>query len=1046
MAKKDIKFTLDTIDSRYSPVGTVKQLDSVFFYIKITENGVTKDLTGQTIKLFAIKEDKKIVEQTTKINITNQSEGLVEIELLNAAIQVHGFTYFELEISDSNGIISTADFILRVNKRVGSPEAIESTNEVSTLKEIEVYVAQAKQEIKEFKKLQDKMLKTNETINANEIARVNAENIRSQAEELRIESDKKRDEKIAGLSSKVSTIQDELNDAVKVINEMQYHNECKKFVTGSTGGEKVKENIIMHNPGEYIDINLEYSEDGSRIAQFVPMEYKIKDIEYVRITAYSEVDRAFVSIGTQFFWGSMVTKEIPKGQEVTEVLYPKDIPGLNAGVFTEESVFYIGFGTRSGLITKGKIKIEYVLNSNIDVIARRALFSKDSEHAKHSDSSDNSIMSYGTETAGIYTFIDDSITKMLPDFEVTPKGHGVFELENLATVGRTFWGAFYLKIDYDNIEDLDSEFTLNYNKISGASCTVLKIVDKVGDWNPLNNPVSLPVSLLNEPSINLCRIIRGAGDERFNAYKKVNTLYLLIGIETDNSEDKTSTVPFKWSVCPVLRIKESKVLANMTSESLRKDLINSSFSNVAKNINTIPIGMVYSNFEDYLVREDNNKLTVLTRKKSGWINCKKTSNEVGTKYGGVYIRIDYESLDDLDGDILINYTHNSGKEITQNCILFNVTDWGNPSNQGSTRFKLNTVFNLKELLLNSGHDYASKKHLYICIVQYNVNGVSETYDYDFRVVFSPKKCENVRATMLSQELNDELDSKYVNLNTYKPYITCWCDSLTAGGGWTHTLESILKVPVLNGGTGGENSLTIMARQGADVMITNNIIIPPTKTPVTIARRHEDQGISTQLGKKVTPLLQGGTHHVNPCYIDDIEGTLTWTGSSYSDPNGIWTFTRNSEGEQVTINRPTAIRTHFDINKNAPKLMIIYIGQNGGWDNDVNELIRQHKLMIDHAKAEDYIILGFSSGSSSERKVYEDTMKKEFGRRFISLREYLSQYGLEDAGLSATEEDTIMIAEGKTPKSLLADTVHYNDKCKTVIGKMLAKRIRELNII
>lgn len=187
MAKKDIKFTLDTIDSNYSPVGTVKQLDSVFFHIKITENGVTKDLTGQTIKLFAIKEDKKIVEQTTKINITNQSEGLVEIELLNAAIQVHGFTYFELEISDSNGIISTADFILRVNKRVGSPEAIESTNEVSTLKEIEVYVAQAKQEIKEFKKLKDEMLKTNENININEEARVKAES-------ERVKNDKQRNE------------------------------------------------------------------------------------------------------------------------------------------------------------------------------------------------------------------------------------------------------------------------------------------------------------------------------------------------------------------------------------------------------------------------------------------------------------------------------------------------------------------------------------------------------------------------------------------------------------------------------------------------------------------------------------------------------------------------------------------------------------------------------------------------------------------------------------------------------------------------------------
>ncbi|WP_338894921.1 BppU family phage baseplate upper protein [Clostridium perfringens] len=185
MAKKDIRFTLDTIDSKYSPVGTVKQLDSVFFYIKITENGVTKDLTGQTIKLFAVKGDKKLVEQITKINITNETEGLVEIELLNAAIQVHGFTYFELEISDNTGIISTSDFILRVDRRIGSDEAIESTNEVATLKEIEIYVAQAKVELQRFKELQTEMLMTNETINSNEEGRVNAEKKRVLAEEER---------------------------------------------------------------------------------------------------------------------------------------------------------------------------------------------------------------------------------------------------------------------------------------------------------------------------------------------------------------------------------------------------------------------------------------------------------------------------------------------------------------------------------------------------------------------------------------------------------------------------------------------------------------------------------------------------------------------------------------------------------------------------------------------------------------------------------------------------------------------------------------------
>lgn len=213
MAKKYIKFTLDTIDSRYSPVGTVKQLDSVFFYIKITENGVTKDLTGQTIKLFAIKEDKKIVEQTTKINITNQSEGLVEIELLNAAIQVHGFTYFELEISDSNGIISTSDFILRVNKRVGSDEAIESTNEVATLKKIEEYVAQAKVELEKFKELQTSMLKTNSSINAQEASRTEAERLRVEAEKGRVTAETKREEAFNKFEGRITANTEELETA-----------------------------------------------------------------------------------------------------------------------------------------------------------------------------------------------------------------------------------------------------------------------------------------------------------------------------------------------------------------------------------------------------------------------------------------------------------------------------------------------------------------------------------------------------------------------------------------------------------------------------------------------------------------------------------------------------------------------------------------------------------------------------------------------------------------------------------------------------------------
>lgn len=295
---------------------------------------------------------------------------------------------------------------------------------------------------------------------------------------------------------------------------------------------------------------------------------------------------------------------------------------------------------------------------------------------------------------------------------------------------------------------------------------------------------------------------------------------------------------------------------------------------------------------------------------------------------------------------------------------------------------------------------------------------------------------------------DQLSSKLV-----PSYITCWGDSLTAGGGWTTTLATLSGLPVYNGGTGGENSQTIMARQGGDVMVVNNITIPATTTPVLIASRSTDGGIKTALGATVTPLLQGGAH-VNPCYIGDVLGTLSWTGSSYADMNGTWTFTRSAAGSEVQIKRPTAIRTDFDINRNG-SIQIIFIGQNGGYTSN-DDLIRQHRLMIEHSTAKHTIILGLSSGSAASRTDYEAAMKLAFGRYFISLREYLaapiytngvitSCYGLDDAGITPTSADLTAIASGTVPPSLLADAVHYNTACKTVIGNMLYKKMKDLNV-
>ena len=86
------------------------------------------------------------------------------------------------------------------------------------------------------------------------------------------------------------------------------------------------------------------------------------------------------------------------------------------------------------------------------------------------------------------------------------------------------------------------------------------------------------------------------------------------------------------------------------------------------------------------------------------------------------------------------------------------------------------------------------------------------------------------------------------------------------------------------------------------------------------------------------------------------------------------------------------------------------------------------------------------------------MRKEFGRLFVSLREYLaaptygtggntivSCYGLDDAGLKPTQADLDAIALGMVPPQLLSDNVHFTDATKKVIGNMIYKKCKDLNI-
>lgn len=640
-----------------------------------------------------------------------------------------------------------------------------------------------------------------------------------------------------------------------------------------------------------------------------------------------------------------------------------------------------------------------------------------------------------------------------PGIELRETNDGWIKCKKESNETLSQYAGVYVKIEYDNIDDLDGILSVAFRRNKGEILTNTYIMPRIGDWGPGTTGL-IWIDVNSE--FNLKERVLTATD--FD-YTNAHVLYVALIQYRVNGVTLAYDYDFKIDFTSN---KQEIIQANAVSENLKNELIDVVNLQLAETIDNLSIGLRYTDISKYLIRVNPDKLAALTDLGDGWVKCKKEVDAPFANYAGVYVRFDYRDFDSLDGEMMIEANMIAGPSIDGAKILYEVTDWGNSTGQGTIQVSLNTPFNLKDVLDRDDRTYKDRKYFYLCIVAYNNNGINVPFEYDYRVTFKSNNRKPLIATGLTDSAIEELKETFAA--TSGKYITCWGDSLTAGGGWTNTLSTLSGLPVYNGGTGGENSRTIMARQGGDVMMINNITIPSDLTPLTITTRSVDGGISTYFGNKVTPLLQYGAH-VNPCYIGDVKGTLKWTGNGHADTTGTWTFTREKAGEAVVINRPTAIRTDFDINRNNPQIMVIFMGQNGGWSS-VEELINQHRLMIEHSNCKDFVVLGLSSGSAESRAEYEAAMKKEFGRRFISLREYLSTpiynpsgeiiscYGLDDAGLTmGTKEYNGTVYDSKTeilsgtvPHQLLADAVHYTAETKTVIGNLIYKRIKELNML
>ena len=281
-------------------------------------------------------------------------------------------------------------------------------------------------------------------------------------------------------------------------------------------------------------------------------------------------------------------------------------------------------------------------------------------------------------------------------------------------------------------------------------------------------------------------------------------------------------------------------------------------------------------------------------------------------------------------------------------------------------------------------------------------------------------------------------------------IIAWGDSFTPG--YVPILNKLInpEYKVINCAVGGENSLTIAARQGGIPMALGvDVQLSSSNNEESIIGDKSNSFYSTFDGSNVTPLLQGGYNTINNCIINNIECAIKWTGKSWNDPNGRYTIKRITEGSNVTLKQGCIIHTSSMKNERNKYANIFFIGANGGFQSDGEILAEQCKKMIEFSGSDNYIVIGFHKSGIipvSELKKYERSLSSEFGARFLNFREYTSTQGLKDAGVIPTDEDIQAMNEGKCPPSLLSDGFHLNDTGKNLLAKQIYNKLKYLGII
>lgn len=322
-----------------------------------------------------------------------------------------------------------------------------------------------------------------------------------------------------------------------------------------------------------------------------------------------------------------------------------------------------------------------------------------------------------------------------------------------------------------------------------------------------------------------------------------------------------------------------------------------------------------------------------------------------------------------------------------------------------------------------------------------------------------QRTANQLAPLITTMVPSQFKSSY-NATTISiasgPDIIAMGDSLTAGaGGGGTTYSSVLAAAtgrtVRNSGVGGETSIGINARQGGQpylLLPSGNQI--PASGGVTVA-------LSLPSGLSSWPLLQGtGTGGTMHGTLAGVPGVLTLTQPSnpgYThNATDYYTFTRDAAGSVISVSRPTAFYVDFNEGRRGD-IYCYWYGRNNL--TATAQVVGDISSSILHQQALDkrFLVLSVlngtneASGSANYNSIItlNTQLMQSYGRRYVDVRSYLVNYGLADAGITPTAQDTTDISGDCIPTSLHAtsDTIHLNAAGYTVVGNLVATRLAEL---